>query len=486
MMTCRPFRQACVLVAILACFLLAAAAGAQEEAPPDAAPAREAGPAAEAEAAGEEQPSGEPEATGEAAPTGEAQPAEDAQATGEAQASAAAESEAIATLFSVGMRARAAAEQTDDEEVREALFDTAVQSFRRILVNNPQLVRVRLELALTFFQLGRDGLARRHFELVLAGGVPPPVAENIRRFLQVMRARKRWTGYFGAAFAPDSNLNAASNSEVIYIDTVFGRLPFRREGDFGARSGLGLSVWGGGEYQKPLSQRLRLRVGADLAQREYSGSDFDQLFAAVFTGPRLLVGRLTDVSLLGTAQRQWLGGKPYVDETGARLEIDRRLTQGLWARGTTAYRDRTCHGCEFRNGPVVDFTLNLFWTVAPVMQLHTAIGYEREHSASEHWRTLGRWVRVGSSLALPLGFTLGNSAQMRRTYYDGSGAAHLTLTGAPRRDRTLTLSVSLLNRALTIFGFSPQLAVVHENRRTNAQAQSYKRDRAELRFIRQF
>lgn len=451
MTVCRPFRQACVLAATLACLLLATAAGAQEE------------------------------ASQEAPPAGETQPAEDGRAAEEAQLS-----HAIAELFSVGMRARAAAEATDDNETRKALYNTAIQAFRRILLNHPELVRVRLELALTFFQLGRDGLARRHFELVLAGGVPPPVAANIRRFLEVMRARKRLTGYFGAAFAPDSNLNAASNSEVIYIDTVFGRLPFRREGDFGARSGLGLSVWGGGEYQQPLSPRLRLRVGADLAQREYGGGDFDQLFAAAFTGPRLLVGRLTDVSLLATAQRQWLGGHPYVDETGARLEIDRRLTRALYARGTTAYRERICHGCEFRSGPVVDFTLNLFWTVAPVMQVHMMVGYESDHSASEHWRNLGRWVRVGSSLALPLGFTLGSSAQMRRTYYEGSGAAHLTLRGRPRRDRTLTLSISLLNRALTFFGFSPQLAVVHESRRTNAQAQNYKRDRAELRFIRQF
>ena len=88
-------------------------------------------------------------------------------------------------------------------------------------------------------------------------------------FLNIMRARKRWTGYFGGAIAPDSNLNAASESEIIYIDTVFGRLPFQREGDFGAQSGFGVSVWGGGEYQQPLSERLRLRVGADLAVREY-------------------------------------------------------------------------------------------------------------------------------------------------------------------------------------------------------------------------
>ena len=166
-------------------------------------------------------------------------------------------------LFRIGMTALAASERADSDEARRELYDKAIAAFRLILVNRPELIRVRLELARTFFLKGQDGLARRHFELVLAGGVPPVVAANIRRFMNAMQTRKRFTGYFGAAVAPDSNLNAASESEIIYIDTAFGRLPFQRQGDFGARSGLGVSVWGGGEYQHPLSQRLRLRVGAD-------------------------------------------------------------------------------------------------------------------------------------------------------------------------------------------------------------------------------
>ena len=43
------------------------------------------------------------------------------------------------------------------------------------------------------------------------------------------------------------------------------------------------------------------------------------------------------------------------------------------------------------------------------------VGYEQHDAALEHWRTLSRWVRVGTSLALPLGFTLGTSIQARRT-----------------------------------------------------------------------
>ena len=391
-----------------------------------------------------------------------------------------------AILFRIGMTALAAAEQADSDEARRDLYDKAIAAFRLILVNRPELVRVRLELARTFFLKGQDGLARRHFELVLAGGPPRAVAANIRRFLEVMRARKRWSGYFGAAIAPDSNLNAASESEIIYIDTQFGRLPFDLQ-DFGARSGLGVSVWGGGEYQHPLSERLRLRVGADLAQREYSGSDFDQLFIATHAGPRWLASPITEISLLATAQRQWLGGKPYADETGVRLELDRRLTPRLWARGTAAYRERD-HQRDILDGPVVDFTATFAWTPAPVLRVHATVGYERDHAASEHYRNLARWVRVGTSLALPLGFTLGTSAQMRRTYYEsgGSDPPHFTLDGRRRFDRIRTFSVSVLNRAFTLYGFSPQLAVIHEARLTNAQAQDYDRNRAELRFVRQF
>ena len=173
-----------------------------------------------------------------------------------------AEDDRTDALFQVGMIALQVAAVTENADERRKLYDDAIESSRAILVNRPELMRVSLELARTFFLKEQDELARRHFELVLAAGPPVPVALNIQRFLAVMRARKRWTGYFGAAIAPDSNLKTASESEVIYIDTAFGRLPFRREGDFGARSGFGLSMWGRGEYPRPLTERLRLRVGS--------------------------------------------------------------------------------------------------------------------------------------------------------------------------------------------------------------------------------
>ena len=147
-------------------------------------------------------------------------------------------------LFLIGLAAAGASQQpnlADDE--REALLDEAIASLRSVLINRPDLVRVRLELARAFFLKGEDSLARGHFERVLAGKPPAPVAANVQRFLAEIRARRRWTMYLGGAMSPDSNIGGGSDERIIYIND----LPFRRDAEELTTSGIGVSVWTGGE-----------------------------------------------------------------------------------------------------------------------------------------------------------------------------------------------------------------------------------------------
>ena len=101
------------------------------------------------------------------------------------------------------------------DEAREALLDEAIAAYRYMLVDRPELVRVRLELARSFFVKRKDRLAREHFERVLAGKPHPAVAANVRRFLRTIRARKRWSLYAGAGLAPDTNVGRSSGDRVI-------------------------------------------------------------------------------------------------------------------------------------------------------------------------------------------------------------------------------------------------------------------------------
>ena len=388
--------------------------------------------------------------------------------------------------FRAGMDALDAAHRTADRDARDARLDEAIAAFRAILVNRPELVRVRLELARAFFMKEEDTLARRHFEQVLAGKPPPAVAANVQRFLNVMRARRRWTAHFGAAIAPDSNMNAASGEKTIWLDTFLGRLPFTRQGDIAPKSGLGVSVWGGGEYQYPVSPVWRLRSGADASAREYKGGDFDNHSVSVHLGPRRLIDARTEASLLATLDRQWSAGTPETDRFGLRLEGQHRLTPRLALSARMSAARRNCRDCDHLDGPVGDLSLSASWAALPILRLGARAGWNWSRANSEHWRSRGPQAGVNATLALPAGFTVGLGASLRRTEYQGSGYVHSTIDRKPREDETHTLSASVHNRAVTVLGFSPRLSFIREERDTNAQTLDYDRDRAELSFVRQF
>ena len=187
-------------------------------------------------------------------------------------------------LFLYGLASLEASQRPGrPDEERETLLDEAIAAFHVMLVQRPDLVRVRLELARAFYLKGEDRLAQRHFEQVLAGGVPDEVAANVNLFLGEIRSRGRWSFNVGFALAPDSNIGGGSEERTIYIN-VFGQpLPFERDAEQLTSSGIGASVWGGAEYQVPIAERLRLRAGGSAARREYEGSQFDQLSLATIS-----------------------------------------------------------------------------------------------------------------------------------------------------------------------------------------------------------
>ena len=394
-----------------------------------------------------------------------------------------------ALRFKIGMDALKAAHGALSPEARDARLDEAISAFREILIDRPELVRVRLELARAFFMKEEDTLARRHFEQALAGDLPPAVAANIQRFLSIIRARRRWQARFGFAIAPDNNLNAASGNRTIWLDTPWGggfRLPFTRSADTAPKSGFGVSIWGGGEYQYPLSPRWRLRSGADASVREYKGGVFDRRFASAYLGPRWLIDARTEGSLLATVQRQWTAGTPETDQYGLRLEAARHLTPRLAVQGRAGLRQRNCRDCDWLDGPVGEVSLGANWVALPILRVGGNAGWNWSRAEEEDWRSAGPTASLGATLTLPLGFTVGARATMVWTDYEGRGFRHHTLDRQPREDETQILSLSVHNRAFTVLGFSPRLSLINEQRETNAQALDYERDRAELSFVRQF
>ena len=386
------------------------------------------------------------------------------------------------TLFLYGLAATEASQQAGvSDGTREALLDEAIGAFHAMLVRRPDLVRVRLELARAFFLKGEDGLAARHFEMVLAGDVPDEVKANVSAFLARIRARGRWSFNLGFAVAPDTNIGGTSEERTIVIHG----LPFERDAEQLTRSGIGLSFWGGAEYQVLVSDRTRLRAGAQASRREYERSDFDQHFVSLHLGPRWLLGAQTEASLLASARQRWAGTAPDYRDLGGRIEVGHRLSPRVTAFARASWHDRRYRTRTHLDGPVWDATLRGSWVVTPTVRANLSAGYAQQRPSFRRERSRGRWLGTGVAVALPFGFTVGGNAELRWTDYE-RGWFPFVADGGPREDRTRSYRLSAYNRAVTVLGFSPELAVVRETRDSNAQLHDYGRTSGELRFVQQF
>ncbi len=398
---------------------------------------------------------------------------------------------AVDMLFEVGMITLDAAQTVPPSDVtgRDALLDSSIAVFRAILAAHPDFIRVRLELARAFFLKGRYGLARRNFELALAANPPAPVVANINRHLAMIQARRRWSGYFGMALAPDTNIGAAEDNEKIYIDTIIGRdTPFDRDQDSGVQSGIGLSLWAGGEYQQPLAPNWRLRLGGDVSRREYEGSRFDSMRLGGHVGPRWLVDTRTEASLLFTTHRDWTGNdQPYSRSLGLRLEAFRRLSPRLSGQLGASWSARRYDTSTHRDGPASDLSIGLRRAMTPTLQANARAGLGHERPDYKDLRNRTQWLSLGASSTLPRGFNVSGTLTGRWTDYEGPGRLPNNVRdGTPRKDVTRSIRLSALKRDFTIRGFSPQVSVIRERRDSNAQQSDFRRTGGDLSFVRQF
>lgn len=167
--------------------------------------------------------------------------------------------------FLIGLAAINAALPLPDGAQKTILLNEAIAALRTILLQHPQLIRVRLELARAFFLKGDDALARQHFMRVLVGNPQKEIAANIRIFLGQIRARRKWSGYLSLSIEQNDNINSASEVETIY---VFG-LPFVIDEQSRPQSATGLLLSTGAEYQAKLTPQDRWRFGVDFVRAEY-------------------------------------------------------------------------------------------------------------------------------------------------------------------------------------------------------------------------
>jgi hypothetical protein len=154
-----------------------------------------------------------------------------------------------------------------------------VLALERYVVNFPENLQARLELARGYFVLGEDARAREEFEGVLKANPPPGVVANIERFMSALRSRESayqtTTGAFvELGFGHDSNANGGVGSPGINLP-IFGSVVVGQNGVKAPTDFTWLAV--GGSVSHPIYPGLSLFANGQL-DGKYNSNNFASQF----------------------------------------------------------------------------------------------------------------------------------------------------------------------------------------------------------------
>ncbi len=97
--------------------------------------------------------------------------------------------------------------------------EAAVSALERMLLFNPKLARVQLELGALYFRMGSYAIARTYFDKALAANPPAEVKERIHTYLAQIKdlsAPQRFSGFFMLGGQWQSDANLAPGSSLVH------------------------------------------------------------------------------------------------------------------------------------------------------------------------------------------------------------------------------------------------------------------------------
>lgn len=365
----------------------------------------------------------------------------------------------------------------------EGSYRKASLLFLEILRQNPNLPRVRLELARAYFLNKEYDDAQLQFELVKGSNLPSEVQKKVDEFLTQIRRKKDWTIDFDLAMVPDSNLNQASGGEeeCIAIGGMLLCRPLEKK-----QSGIGLEVGGTFNHYLRFSRDFGLRSTISLKALEYEQSDFDdyQLFLA--SGPRYTFEH-GEISLQPMFRKRWYAGKQYNEEYGIRLDgqwmWNRLLLGGAFAWTDICYNDSYIN--EFLEGDSLFSIFQLRYILNDRTFVQAGLAWQRENARVDAYGNDSLRYALGIYRILPHGFSLFSEVSLTDTlYHDVQWYITSThrIAETRRRDRTWLALVSLSSNLFEKYAITPTLQYAYIKQDSNIWTKKYKRHRVSLSF----
>lgn len=331
--------------------------------------------------------------------------------------------------------------------------DEAVQRYRQIVAEHPDLDYVRLDLGLMLAEDKQYQEAAQELAVVAKADVAPPVRRLAEQVQKNLAETQSWQPSVDFQYAQTDNVNQASDRETIEWN---GR-QWRKTADSLPKSAHGFRYGVGVAREKNLGGHhfLYTHFNAD-GVHYWDNQDFNEQSLSAAAGYKWRNAAQT-WGLVPFAEQNWLGGSRYNRLAGIKAEHSRRLSN-RWqlALNGSFYqkRYRQHQTAERYDSNTLSTGATGIYQVSPDWAVYGGADWSGENTRERELASDRYGLRIGSAKTFANGLGLRANLHYARRLFKKEGSLVYLFK---RQDNEYLADASLWHKALSYKGLTPKL-----------------------------
>lgn len=337
-------------------------------------------------------------------------------------------------------------------------YSEAIEKYREILSQNPNLNPVRIELAIALFNQKQDGAAKDQFEKAqTAGDLPPRANALISAYLEALQERDTWNIDFSFNYLRDTNVNNAGSGRQIVLEN--GGVLTRSEQMMPQTAhGLAYSLDISRDFN--LSGSNYLAVGNEFWGKSYwDNHDYDDLSNRTYIGYAHKTAK-QNFRIKPFYEKRWYGGESYRWSNGARVKFSRWLNPNWQISTAGEFAKHRYFDSTSQNGNNKMVSATLLWARTPKQFFYVGSDFMAERTRVRQYSSDSKSIRLGWGQEWGWGVSSRVSlSAMKRDYKDIAKLGNINLFsfGKAREDKIYGVNLTLWKRDWHFMGITPKL-----------------------------
>lgn len=364
-------------------------------------------------------------------------------------------------------------------------YNQAIVIYRHILDNQPNLSKIRAELAIAYMNQQDWYRADYHIRLAMADNkIPDSAMAELRGLLYFIRKNKNWDVWFNFSASPDSNPNQSRGGEecLIFMGMYLCRQIPEPEKAFGFHTSFG------GNYEFKINEKWGIKSDLAVYTSFYDHSQYNSIYLRASTGPRYV---WSDGEIWGAAvvSRRFYGNHEYNYSIGGKIDIWQDLTNSVGMGLQLQYQPTWYDDFgEFLDGTTYSITPRLTYIINPALFLNFNLSLDKETTRDSSYSNHKIGAAVGIGAEVFYGFRIYAEPFVTFVPYDAPRLVvkDYTFAAITEKDWLFGANVSISNNKINMMGFTPALLYRYTRRESNIWQREYSKHSIELQIQRRF